>query len=1031
MPRSPLQQAGTAFRGAVVPEERKPARRRGKTRRAVEASFVCDRDLVVTAWTAEAESMFGWSVEEALGRAFFELLETDFLRVDRAETMRRLAHAGHFRGDVAHVRRDGRRLLVELRLTELQGVGAERSCLLCDNRQIGRGRATSLNGVELGLPFLEQVPGMFWTTDEELRFLLSSGTVLASLGLARNRWIGRTVSEFFATTDPNFPAVRAHRAALEGKTEAYQVEWHARILRCQVGPLRNPGGRIVGVVGGAEDVTAQVHAQEELQAKKTLLETIIQQAAEGISVCDGEGRFTLINDAARAFAWGPSPEREEALTLDEARRGWRVERGARGALDDDLPISKALRGEATMGRELEVTRPDGSRFVARVSAAPIRNAAGEVVAAVASTFDISAQKETERALREQKELLQLVLDNIGAGVIVIDEGHQAVIFNPAARQILRERPTGDLREEWGHRLGVYYPDKVTPYSFEDLPLTRAMKGEAVDVPEIYLCNENVPEGVWIKSSSRPLIGDDGAVRGAVVVFQDISERKRDEEHLEARVLERTAELERNRRLLQDILDNSATVIYLKDTEGRYLLINAQYEKIFHFSKQEAIGKTDLELIGPEWAPALRANDALVLEADAPLQFEETVLQDDGPHTYVSVKFPLHDADGKAFGVCGISTDITDRQRIESELRRSEGALSALIESSTDAIWSVDRDLRIGTMNSVVRVLFRKQFGGEPRLGDRLCDHVPWEVWEHWKPLYERALGGERFVVEESATIDGATRDFVVSMAPIPGRKGAVVGATAFAKDITDVKRAEEEVRLNQADLAHVLRVSTVSEMAAGFAHEINQPLCAIGNYASGSKRRIESGQATPAEIRDSLDEIAEQAHRAAEIIRRLRDLVRKREVRRERVDVNDLAAQAVRVVASEAERSGVAITQELAIGPLVTAGDYVQIQQVVLNLLLNGIEAMASSPEGQRDLTLRTAKSGSGEVEIDVSDCGGGLLPAAAARLFEPFHSTKTEGLGMGLAISRRIVEAHGGRIWVADSSERGTTFRFTLPAGV
>jgi PAS domain S-box-containing protein len=1030
MPRSRAQQAEVPLGEAGARETRKPARRRGQARRTVEASFVCDRELAITAWTAEAERMFGWTAGEVLGRPFFDLLQTDFLHIDRAEMMRRLRHAKHFDADVTHACRDGRRLLVELRMVELQGAGAEPGGLLCDNRAVGHGRATSLNGVELGRPFLEQIPGMFWVADEDLRFLLSSGTVLTRLGLGQNRWIGKTVAEFFATADPDFPAVRAHRAALAGRSESYDVEWHGRILRCHVGPFRNAGGRIVGVIGGAEDATAQVHAQEELNAKKTLLETIIQQAAEGISVCDADGRFTLINDAARDFAWGPSLGRKEKVTLEEASRGWRVNPGAGASPDDDLPISKALRGERTIGRALEVTRPDGSRFVARVSAAPIRNAAGEIVAAVASTFDFTAQKETERALREQKELLQLVLDNIGAGVIVVDDRHHAVVFNPAARHILRERPTGDLREDWGRRLGVYHPDRVTPYTFEDLPLARALRGEAADVPEIFILNENVPEGVWVRSSSRPLIEDDGTVRGAVVVFHDISERKRIQEHLEARVLERTAKLEENRRLLQDIVDNTTAIIYLKDTEGRYLLINAQYERIFHFSKQEAVGKTDYDLIGPEWAPALRANDALVLETGHALQFEETVLQDDGPHTYVSVKFPLHDADGKAFGVCGISTDITERQRIETELRRSEGALSALIESSTDAIWSVDRDLRISTMNSVVRDLFERQFGVEPHPGDQLSNHVPVDVWEHWESIYERAIDGERFVVEESVTIDGAVRSFVVSMAPVVGQGGAVVGATAFAKDITDLKRAEEELRRNQADLAHVLRVSTVGEMAAGFAHEINQPLCAIRNYASGSKRRIESGLSTPAEILDSLDEIGQQARRAAEIIRRLRDLVHKREVRRERVDVNDLVAQAVRVVASEAERSGVAITQELAASPLTAAGDSIQIQQVVLNLLLNGIEAMASTPEGSRVLALRTAKNGD-EIEIEVSDRGGGLLPATAACLFEPFRSTKPEGLGMGLAISRRIVEAHGGQIWVAATSERGTTFRFTLPAGV
>jgi PAS domain S-box-containing protein len=539
-----------------------------------------------------------------------------------------------------------------------------------------------------------------------------------------------------------------------------------------------------------------------------------------------------------------------------------------------------------------------------------------------------------------------------------------------------------------------------------------------------------------------------------LVRENIERRRAEEqvttlnETLERRVRERTAELEAatrkledegaerlraaealraSQKQLQDIVDNSTAVIYLKDIQGRYLLVNSRYETLFHVSRAAVVGKTDYDFFPAEAAAAFQANDRQVLDANQPLHFEEIVPHDDGLRNYISVKFPLHDTAGVIYGICGISTDITPRKQMEAELRRSESTLSAVIESSSDSIWSIDRTYRLVTANLMARQLMRESFGRELTLGVSFGQPVPDQVNLYWRGLYDRALAGERVTVEQESTVNGTPRHFLISLNPVAERN-TVTGLTVFAKDITALKQAEERARQHQAELAHVLRLSTMGEIVAGLAHEINQPLAAISNYARGCQRRIQSGDVTFADLGQAANEIAGEALRAGEILRRLRGLLRKDSPRHEAFDVNPVVSEAVRVMGSEANLRGTTI--RLATTPQLpqVKGDIIQIEQVMVNLLLNAIEALESVPSDERDLTVRTALLDGVAIEVSVHDTGVGLAPEIGDKVFDPFFTTKLDGLGMGLAISRSIIEAHNGRLWVTCNPDRGSTFHFTLP---
>ncbi|MBP2300512.1 sensor histidine kinase [Azospirillum picis] len=253
-------------------------------------------------------------------------------------------------------------------------------------------------------------------------------------------------------------------------------------------------------------------------------------------------------------------------------------------------------------------------------------------------------------------------------------------------------------------------------------------------------------------------------------------------------------------------------------------------------------------------------------------------------------------------------------------------------------------------------------------------------------------------------------------------------------EMAERRRAEEVARERQKDMDHIARLSILGEMASNLAHELNQPLGAISNYARGCTRRLEAGTGDPAQLAGATRAIAEQAERAGQIIARIRNFVRKRAPQPEPMDVNDGVHAAVALCEGQARTDSAAITLSLAGDLPPVLADRVQIEQVILNLVKNALDAMADTKPGGagdavRVVSIRTGRDREGRVEVAVADRGHGLAADAKARLFEPFFTTKPGGMGLGLSICRTIVEAHGGHLWASDNPGGGTVMRFVLPA--
>jgi C4-dicarboxylate-specific signal transduction histidine kinase len=256
----------------------------------------------------------------------------------------------------------------------------------------------------------------------------------------------------------------------------------------------------------------------------------------------------------------------------------------------------------------------------------------------------------------------------------------------------------------------------------------------------------------------------------------------------------------------------------------------------------------------------------------------------------------------------------------------------------------------------------------------------------------------------------------------------VDAALAVTRDITDHMRASEALRDAEAALARVNRVTTLGVLTASIAHEVNQPLGAINASAAACTRWLDATPPDMEKARFALQRIAGDGRRAGQVVDRIRALVNRQPPRRDRVDLNEAILEVIALTRDEVRRNAIALDTSLAPDVPPVEGDRVQLQQVVLNLLVNAIEAMRDSSAGPRELAIGSARDGADTVTVQVRDSGPGLDPGQADRLFEAFYTTKKDGIGMGLSISRSIIEAHGGQLWVTPNAPRGATFLFSLP---
>ncbi len=468
-----------------------------------------------------------------------------------------------------------------------------------------------------------------------------------------------------------------------------------------------------------------------------------------------------------------------------------------------------------------------------------------------------------------------------------------------------------------------------------------------------------------------------------------------------------------------------------------LHLSEEWYRIYGFDPEEGLSAWEkrLQRMHPEDQAKWQETTDRAISEKSNYEGEHRILLPDGTvkHTH-TVGHPVLNASGDVVQFVGTMMDITERKQADEALRRSEGYLAEAQRLTLTGSWAwnaADRQSVYWSQENYRLFGFDPE-GGIPsdeafyeriHPGDR--DRVRKEVF------LESPNEGSHFDVEFRIVLPGGAIKYVRSTGhPVRNQSGDLLEYVGTSIDVTERKRADEErerLRQAQLELAHVNRMTTMGELTASLAHEVNQPIAAAVTNANTCLRWLTRDQPDVEEARAAATRIVKDGKRAAEIVSRIRQLFKKGTSERELVDVNDIIREMIVLLRGETTRYKIVVGMELAADLPQVMADRVQLQQVLMNLMINGIEAMKDALV-TRDLDIRSQRMQNEQIVVSVSDSGVGLPPQQTEQIFNAFFTTKPHGTGMGLRISRSIIESHGGRLWAADNSPRGASFYFTLP---
>ena len=473
---------------------------------------------------------------------------------------------------------------------------------------------------------------------------------------------------------------------------------------------------------------------------------------------------------------------------------------------------------------------------------------------------------------------------------------------------------------------------------------------------------------------------------------------------------------------------SLDMLCIAGMDGSFRRVNPAFGRVLGYSAEEITGRPLLDYVHPEDLAA--TVDVLrQLAAGQPASFEGRWRAADGRYRWLLWAINPVPEEKLLYAV---AHDITDRREDEEKLKSAFAFRRAMGESLVTGIRAIDLEGRIIFVNPA----FCRMIGWSEQ--ELLGMRPPFPYWppeeaEQRRRDLDLTLAGQAppgGIEMRVMHRDGHRFDVRMYLSPLIDSSGRQVGWMASMNDITERKRMEEETLRHQERLEQTSRLITMGEMASSLAHELNQPLSAIANYCMGSVNRLKSGDYRREDILAAMEKASAQAERAGTIIRRTREFVKKSEPVRAPAALAEIVEEAIGFAEIEARKAAVAIQVSIPPDLPPVFADRIMIEQVVLNLVKNGIEAMQQTPPEARALNLAARLDGEGMVEVTVADRGCGMTDGQVERLYTPFFTTKAEGMGMGLNICRSIVEFHDGRLWVQPNPGGGSVFRFTLPVG-
>ena len=806
--------------------------------------------------------------------------------------------------------------------------------------------------------------------------------------------------------------------------DPYVRQHHARSILCV--PLLNQA-KLVGVLYLENNLASRLFAP----ARTTVLKLLASQAAISLEnarlyrdLAEREAKISRLVDAniIGIFIWNIDGKVIDANDAFLRMVGYDREDLVAGRVrrTDMTPPEWRDRNARTVAElnmigtvqpfEKEYFRKDGTRVPVLIGFAAFGEQRDEGVAFV---LDLTERKRAEEALRASEQRFRTLMQFSFDVYWETDAQHRFVRQEFSDRLSDAPPPGSEIgKTRW-----------EVPYLEPDEEAWRRHR-ETLDAHlpfrEFELARPTPGGGKrYVSVSGLPMFDKAGHFIGYRGVGRHTTERKRIEEALRQREKE-----------LRQVVETMPAMAFMTLPDGSNIFASRRWTEYTGFSAEDAEGagwqaavyRDDLDRHVSKWRQSLASGQPFESE----VRLRRAV---DGEYRWFLARaVPLRDEAGNILRWYGILADIEDRKRAEAALCESEEQWKAVFENNPVMYFMVDAT---GTIISV------NAFGAE-QLGYRVDELIG-------RPVHNVFHDNDREVVQTNAALCFQQLGQAMSWELRKVRKnGEVIWVRETARatlinsrpvllivceDITEGKRAAEALREAQMELAHANRVATMGQLTASIAHEINQPIAAARNNASAALRFLDRNPPDLEEVREALGCVVNDADRAGDIIGRIRDHIKKAPPRKDSFDLNDAINEVLALARNEVAKNAVSVQTRLTEGLPPVEGDRVQLQQVVLNLILNAVEAVSAVGDGPRELLVSTEKADADSVRIAVCDSGPGIDPENVERVFAPFYTTKSGGLGLGLAICRSIVNAHGGRLWAESNEPRGAVFQFTLPA--
>ena len=780
-----------------------------------------------------------------------------------------------------------------------------------------------------------------------------------------------------------------HRLIVDGK-----IRWVREKAQVEFDQKGNP----INAIGFTQDITERKKAEEELR----FFHFAIDRCSDAAFWMGPDAKLVYVNDAA-CRSLGYSYEELLSKTVHDIDPNFSSE-----AWPDHW---NKFKQQDSMTFESSHRSKDGRVIPVEISANYLVFQDREYSCAFAR--DITERKKAEKTLRESEEKYRRLFETLNEGIWRIDAQGYTTFVNPKMAEMLGYT----VEEMTGEHLFAFMDDKCVKEAKNKLKKRQQGTTEQHE----FTFRKKTGEPAYMLLNTSPVFDEQGNYAGALAGIADISERKKAEQALKE-----------SEEKYRTFVKNFQGIAYRGDINTwTPLFFNGAVEQTTGYKEEDFIaGKPRWDqIIHPDDLPNLPGKEEIASTPNYSVEREYRIIRKDGKIRWVRELIQnLNDEFDRPSIVQGAIYDITERKISEDEIRRQNKFLKTIMESLDHPFYVIDaNDYTVKMANSAAAAgpLSKevKCYSLTHRRNTPCCET------DHRCPLAEVKRNKKPATVEHiHYDKDDKPRHYEVHAYPIMDNKGDVNQIIEYCLDITERLKAEEDVRVNQAELGRLWHINTAGEMASGIAHELNQPLCAIANYSSGCLRLLKNDNGISEKVLDSLEKVKSQADRAGKIITRLRRMVAKNLPTISSVDINDTIQQISDMIEFEAKNNSVNIQTRLAKDLPPVMADSIQIQQVILNLIRNSLEAISEIDIEKGELAIETSIVNDNTIKVIVSDNGRGITSKMAEKVFDPFFTTKTNGLGIGLSLSRSIIEAHGGKLMVKPNRNRGAVFTFTLP---